>query len=387
MAINFPASPNLNDTFISGGVTYTWDGTVWVSSGPAAFLQKSGDVMTGDLGVTTINSLAYPDEGSLGNRNMIVNGAMQQAQRAISVNSITSTAAYLTVDRFKQFISGIGSWTVERHASGPMGFEYSYRLTCLTGNPSPAASANVFVRYGIEKQDMERLAWGTADAKECTLSFWVKSNRTGTASLSLAYVNNSTLTGMTKTYTVDAINTWEYKTITFPANTHSQADGASNEAGCWIEWWMSSGSDFTGGAANTAFGPMADNSRNAVNFGLGDTGNQELHLTGVQLEAGSVPTPFEARPIQTELAICQRYYQVIHSLMDSHTTAITNQFSPLSFITTMRDTPTASVNVVSSTGINVSATAISSSGLRVGGAVTSAGVFNWNAVINLDAEL
>tara|TARA_R110000765_G_scaffold400976_1_gene496231 strand:+ start:1 stop:1038 length:1038 start_codon:yes stop_codon:yes gene_type:complete len=237
---------------------------------------------------------------------MIINGGMTVSQRATSVEPITSTSTYRTVDRYRQFINGLGTWTLEQHASGPTGFKNSYRVTCTVANASPAAGAYMFIRYGVEKQDLQRLAWGTADAKECTLSFWVKSNRTGTASLALMYTQTNT-SGMTKTYTINTANTWEYKTITFPANTVSESNAADTGTGVWVEWWLNGGSTYSGGTANTTFGAIADNSRNPTNYGLGTNVNDEFYITGIQLEVGSKATPFEHESYGQTLAKCQRY--------------------------------------------------------------------------------
>jgi hypothetical protein len=270
----------------------------------------NGGVSIDTDGHVTIDGQQLPTAGPLSNRNLIINGAMQFAERSISANNITSTDAYLTVDRYRQFINTLGTWTVERHASGPPGFDYSYRATCTSGNASPAAGSYAFIRYGVEKQDMQRLAWVTTGAKEFTLSFWVKSNRTGTASLTILY-SDGNLRGMTKTYTIDALNTWEHKSLTFPANGLSESSDGDNGVGFWIEWWLGSGSSFTGGSANTNWATLNDNQRNPTNFGLGSVSDQEFHLTGVQLEVGSKSTPFEHRSYGDELARCQRYYQKI----------------------------------------------------------------------------
>ena len=269
---------------------------------------SNGGVRIDVDGNVTIDGQQLPNAGPLSNRNLIINGAMQFAQRGISANNITSTDAYLTVDRYRQFINTLGTWTVERHASGPPGFDYSYRATCTSGNASPAAGSYPFLRYGVEKQDMQRLAWVTSGAKDFTLSFWAKSNRTGTASLTIMY-SDGNLRGMTKTYTIDAANTWEHKSLTFPANGLSESSEGDNGVGFWIEWWFNSGSTFTGGSANTDWATLNDNQRNPTNFGLGSVDDQELHLTGVQLEVGTRATPFEHRSYGDELVRCQRYYQ------------------------------------------------------------------------------
>jgi hypothetical protein len=142
-------------TIGTGSVTI--DGTSGSSSITGVTTAGIGSV----YGVDSINDLGFPTGGALSNRNIIINGSMQFAQRSISVNNITSTDAYLTVDRYRQFINTLGTWTVERHASGPPGFDYSYRATCTSGNASPAAGSYAFIRYGVEKQDMQILAWVT----------------------------------------------------------------------------------------------------------------------------------------------------------------------------------------------------------------------------------
>ena len=267
----------------------------------------NGGIDIDSSGHVQIEGQQMPTAGPLSNRNLIINGSMTATQRGTVVSSITSTGNYRTVDRFKQYISSLGTWTLEQHASGPTGFKNSYRVTCTSGNASPAAGSYVFIRYGVEKQDMEQLAWGTTGAKEFTLSFWVKSNRTGTASLTILY-SDGNLRGMTKTYTINTANTWEYKTLTFPANGLSESSDGDNGTGFWIEWWLNSGSSFTSGSVNTDWATLNDSQRNPTNFGLGSVNDQEFHLTGVQLEVGSKATSFEHVSYSQTFQKCLRYF-------------------------------------------------------------------------------
>jgi hypothetical protein len=147
------------------------------STGTAITLDASDNVNFNSNAVTGIASINGGQIG--GSRNLLINSAMQVAQRSSSVTGITSSS-YPTVDRWKFEIGNMGTWTASQEASGPSGFSSSAKILCTTADASPAATDEVKYSQFIEAQNLQQLAYGTSDAKQMTLSFWVKSNKTGT---------------------------------------------------------------------------------------------------------------------------------------------------------------------------------------------------------------
>ncbi len=246
------------------------------------------------------------NDGALSNRNLIINGAMTVAQRGTSVAGVTS-AGYRTHDRFEFAVTSLGTWTVSQAADAPSGFANSIKMEVTTANATPAAGTFLFLNHKIEGQDLQQLAKGTADAKPMVLSFWVKSNKTGTYQVSLQDNDNARM--VSGTYTVDVSGTWEYKTIAVPADTAGAFDNDANVS-LNVEWWFDSGSDFTGGVVPTAWETLNNLDRNAgSNVNLADTIGNYIQITGVQLEVGDTATPFEHRSFDQEHTLCQRYFQ------------------------------------------------------------------------------
>jgi len=242
-----------------------------------------------------------------GNQNIIFNGAMQVQQRG-TVTGITGTA-YGSCDRFKLQMTNAGTWTASQDASAPSGFTTSNKLDCTTADASLAAADFMFYAQHVEAQNLQNLKWGTSSAKSLTLSFWVKSNKTGVYSTEIQhgdmgsgnYWNNNT-------YTISSANTWEYKTIPITGET-STAINNDNGIGLYVRWWLASGTDYSSGtqAANTWQGTAANRVKNGQ-VNLADNTSNEWLITGVQLEVGDVATPFEHVDFGTTLAKCQRYF-------------------------------------------------------------------------------
>ena len=252
------------------------------------------------------NGIAWSEQ-SLGYRNVVINGAMQVAQRGTSVTGIT-TEGYRTADRFTQYIVSLGTWTetVENDAPTGSGLRKSLKLLCTTADASPAASDVCVVRQKFEGQNLQQFLKGTASAKQWSLSFWVKSNKTGTYTVNLYDLNNNR--EVSAAYTISASATWEKKVITFPADTTGALNN-DNAAAVELGFNLGAGSNFTSGTLNTVW-----SAANAANRAVGQTNvaaatNNYWQITGVQLEAGSVATPFEFEDIGTTVAKCQRYYQ------------------------------------------------------------------------------
>jgi len=247
-----------------------------------------------------------------GRRNLIINGAMQVAQRSTSVTGITASG-YHTVDRFVTVLNSMGTWTQTQETDAPDGFANSLKLECTAADASPAAGDYVLIQSKFEGQDLQHLKKGTSSAESVTASFWVKSNKTGTYIVELLDSDNSSR-HISKSYTVDASGTWEYKTITFEGDTTGAFDN-DNAPSLQINIWFGGGSNFTGGSAlQTSWGVLDNPSRAVGQVNLADSTSNYFQLTGVQLELGETATPFEHRSYGEELALCQRYYNTDFAL-------------------------------------------------------------------------
>tara|TARA_B110000208_G_scaffold95854_1_gene120131 strand:- start:958 stop:2142 length:1185 start_codon:yes stop_codon:yes gene_type:complete len=240
-----------------------------------------------------------------GRRNLIINGAMQVAQRGASETGV-NTGGYYTCDRMEINISSLGTYTVTQEADAPEGFVNSFKVDCTTADASPSSSNYVFFTHKIEGQNLQHLKKGTANALPVTLSFWVKSNMTGTYQFNAR--DNDNVRYISASYTINVADTWEYKTLLIAGDTTGAPDNDANES-LKLEWWLDSGSNFNSGSLNTSWTAASNANRNVgTTVNIGDSTSNYWQLTGVQLELGKVATPFEHRSYGEELAACQRYY-------------------------------------------------------------------------------
>jgi hypothetical protein len=256
-------------------------------------------------GSTTSINGTTPNAYNTVGKNLIINGAMQIAQRGTSETGIT-TSGYKTVDRFKPGMVTLGTWTSEQSTDAPDGFSNSFKHTCTTADASPATGDIFQLWTGLEGQTLQQLAKGTTSAKSMTLSFWVKCNKTGTAQVNVRDYDNNRMIG--NTFTINTADTWEKKSITFDADTTGTLDN-DNTLALGIEWNLDAGTTFTSGAVPTSWETTSTADRAAgVTLALGDATSNYFSMTGVQLEVGESATEFEHRPYTTELSLCQRYY-------------------------------------------------------------------------------
>jgi len=258
----------------------------------AAELAKMGEVLT--------NSKIG------GRRNIIINGGCKVNQRGSNGSSKTSGGDYAT-DRFKTSLNGIGTWTIENVTDSPSEFSNSHKLTCTSADGSISADDFAFCRYIIEARDLQQLGFGTSDAKPFTLSFYVKSNKTGNATVEINQQDASPIRRVALQYTINQADTWERKTLTVTGDTSGTIND-DNGGGFEIYWWLRSGSTYIGGSHATTFADINGNQRNASNLDVGATNNDTWQITGVQLEVGSQATPFEHRSFGEERQLCYRYY-------------------------------------------------------------------------------
>jgi hypothetical protein len=246
---------------------------------------------------------------------LIINGDMAVAQRSTSVTG-QNTAGYKTVDRMYANIDSAGSYTViqESLTSGNAydnGFRKAFRLDCTTADASLAADDNLILFYFLEGQDLQMIKKGTSNAEKLTLSFWVKSNKTGTAQVNLVDSDNSRICGAT--YTISSADTWEQKVVNYAADTTGAFDNDNNKS-LSIEWFLDSGSTYSGGAVPTAWEATSNSDRDQGNLDIAGSTDNDFAITGIQLEVGeytsSTLPPFQHESYGDNLQRCLRYTYV-----------------------------------------------------------------------------
>ena len=282
----------------------------YIGTKPSAVPLTSADITDGIIVNADISSTAgitlNKISGNPSFRNIVINGDMQVAQRNTSVASITTTG-YYTLDRFKTLISSLGTFTQSQSTDVPSGYGFtsSLKMDCTTADASPSAGDYLLLQQIFEGQNLQYLKKGTANAQSLTLSFWVKSTKTGTFICELQDTDNSR--SISKSYTVSVSNTWEFKTVTFAGDTTGVLNN-DNGNSLSLRLWLSAGTDFTSGTLNTTWS-SATNANIAVGqVNIADSTSNDFLITGIQLEAGTSATDFEFLPIDVDLARCQRYY-------------------------------------------------------------------------------
>ena len=287
---------------------------------------------------------------NLSNRNKVINGAMAVHQRSTSVTGI-SASGYRTADRMHISLTNGGTWTNTISTDTPDGFANSFKLDCTTADTSLSGSDLVIFRTILEGQDLQDFAKGTSSAKKFTVSFYIKTNKTGTYVLEL--YDNSNSRHVNKTYTVSNTN-WNRYTISFPADT-TGAFANSNAAALYMQFWLAAGATYTAGTTQTSWGSQTNGNRaHGLNVNIADSTSNEWLITGIQLEVdhtgSGVATDFEHRSFGQELTLCQRYF---YSMGDGATSIMiamgmkggtTSARYHIQYPNTMRATPTFTIN-------------------------------------------
>jgi hypothetical protein len=261
----------------------------------AAELAKMGEVLT--------NSQIG------GRRNIVINGAMQVAQRGTSSTGLGATDGYYTVDRFGLNFSGTASrLTMTQDSPTDLnGFTKALKLDCTTVDTSIAAAEYIMLHYRIEGQDLQQLKKGTSDAEKITISFYVKGNASATYTCEIEDVDNNRYNSQEFSVTTS----WTKVTLTYNGDTTGVL-GNDNGQSMSINFWLHVGSNFTGGTHTDNVWHTTANQRVGDNqTSFADSTDRTFFITGVQMEIGEQATPFEHRSFGEELGLCQRYYEVI----------------------------------------------------------------------------
>ena len=271
-------------------------------------LNVTGVSTVANITATTVTSTNIVNSTPLSNRNKVINGAMTVSQRG---SSFAAANNVFTLDRYKIFGSHDGAVTVTQSSTSPDDFANSLKVDVTTADTSIAAGQYIQLNHRIEAQDLQDLAYGTSAAKTITVSFYVRSNVTGNYSFAIQLPDNSNKQ-VSLVYTINSADTWERKTFSIAGDT-SGGINDDNGNGFNIFWNLAIGTQYTSGTQRSAWHAYADAdfaAGHAVNL-LSSTSN-EWHLTGVQIEVGSVATPFEHKTYAQELNRCMRYYEGIY---------------------------------------------------------------------------
>lgn len=283
-------------------------------------------------------------------RNRIINGAMEIDQRnaGASVTVNNSSNNVFSVDRWQAAGETTdGVFTLQQSSVAPSGFINSILATVTTADASVGASQRYFIQQRVEGLNIADLGWGSASAKTVTLSFWVRSSLTGT--FGGAVRNSAGDRSYPFSYSISAANTWEQKSITIIGDT-TGTWLTTNGTGMMVTWGLGVGSTLSGTAGAWA-GTNYWSATGAVS--VISTLSATFYLTGVQVEVGSVATPFERRFYGQELALCQRYYARSGSIYVTNQTAATVAVTGQgSFPVTMRTSPTLSATSTSGLSVN-----------------------------------
>ena len=242
---------------------------------------------------------------ALSNRNLIINGAMNVAQRGTS----STTSGLETVDRFfNTFGTAAVTQTQDSTVPSGEGFSHSYKQECTTA--SSATGAFFGISYHVEAQDIRNSGWDyTSPNSSVTLSFYARSSVAGTYMASLR-TDDGTAYNIASQYTLEA-NTWKRVILTFPGNSNLTIN---NDTGIGLKVFpmLELGSDYTAGSSFDAWAAHSGSAQSPdANILFHDTANATFFVTGIQLEVGEQATPFEHRSFGDELRRCQRYYQRI----------------------------------------------------------------------------
>jgi len=261
-----------------------------------------------DLTVDNINTTSV-NSGQLSNRNIIINGAMEVAQRGTSFTGIDTNKKY-PVDRFLMTNStGSARHTGTQDTDSPANFKNSIKSNCTTASSGLTSSSldQFKIEYRVEEKGFEWVQFGTANAQALTLSFYIKSSQTGDTAVAL--VNSDNTRSFVHKFTISSTD-WQRVTVNVPGDTGS--NWHNGVIGIRIRWGSFGTTYQTSTFDQWQAGQKMTTNSNQINFAAA-TGNT-LQITGVQLEAGSTATDFEHRSFGQELALCQRYYNKVYDV-------------------------------------------------------------------------
>ena len=281
-----------------------------------------------------------------GFKNRILNSQMQIDQRNAGA-SVTPTTSTYTLDRFRVLATQSSKFSVQQNAGSvtpPAGFKNYLGITSLSAY-SVTTGDNFSIQQKIEGYNVADLDYGSASSATTTLSFWVRSSLTGT--FGGVFGNEAANRCYIFSYTINSANTWEQKTITVTGDT-TGTWLTTNGNGLDVRFNFGSGSDklSTAGSWGSTFYNSVTGQTSVVG-----TNGATFYITGVQLEKGSTATSFDYRPIGTELALCQRYYESVNYVTFTSNSSMPNSgsFGFVYYSVLKRAAPTVTLTSVSGT--------------------------------------
>ena len=305
------------------------------------------------------------------NKNLIINGNCAIAQRGDQSNK--SSDHYSAVDRYEIQINSSGSVTSTQSTTVPTGegFNNSLKVDVVSDSGgSEDAGDYLIIMQKLEGFDLQQLKYGTSSAVPLALSFYVRSNLTGTFQFVADAPDSGSYRYFSKTYTIDSANTWEKKTINIPANTNSTAIPDDNTEGLRVQWQLVGGSSYTSGSYSdgTWQGTGANTMSSSANSTFARSTDNEFLITGVQLEVGQNPTEFEHEPFERTLSRCQRYNLITDFNVQGYPTSSGYAHCQVNFPVQMRADPSVSITDGTKGGVSATATAahnITKTGCRI----------------------
>ena len=268
-----------------------------------ARVDSSGANISGITTCTEINTT----QTQLANRNVIINGDMMISQRGTAWADVGNSAQTYTIDRWETYVQNSAArFTISQDSESPDGFGKSIKIDCTTADTSLAATDEVQFFQKVEGFNCARFNKGTSSALQYTLSFWAKTNKTGTYIVRLLGRDNTNRC-VSASYTVSDTN-WNRYVLTFPADTTAK-DNCDNGEALRVVFWLVAGSGVNSGTLQTTWVNSTDTGAATGQVNFADSTSNVLYLTGVQLEAGSVATPYEHQNYGESFSRCARYYQ------------------------------------------------------------------------------
>ena len=291
------------------------------------------------MAVSRINEAGL-NVNQYGNRNVIINGAMQVAQRGTSFASVGNV---YTLDRFQMYKQNTGAaFTITQSSVTDLaGFANALKVDCTTADTSLASNEQGYISYFAEGQDLQGFEKGFSTAKGFTLSFYVKTNKTGLYTVSMFERDNTRK--VNGSYTV-ADTSWNRYTINFPADTTGKFDD-DNASSLEIFFHLYAGSDTNTGTLSETWAASADAGSTTGQVNFADSTSNDWEITGIQLEVGDTATDFEHRSYGDELQRCQRYFHSVTVGADNTPVAVgayytaTSVYATVFFPVTMRANP------------------------------------------------
>ena len=269
----------------------------------AAELAKMGEVLS---------------NSQIGRKNIIINGAVQISQRATSAADLGGDGSngFFTVDRFKMFSAGTsGKYTMSQSTVTDLeGFSNAVKFDCTTADTSIGAGEYLILQLPIEGFDVQQLKATSTTTRAFTLSFYAKSNASRAIATEINF-SNGTNKSASKLQTIGT--SWARYTFTIPAASSTQVDN-DNSHELSINFWFHAGSTYSSGTMSASLEPITNANRAAGIGSIFASTDNEIEITGIQLEVGSTATPFEHRSFGEEFSLCSRYYEVAEAYGNSY---------------------------------------------------------------------